>query len=41
MGQRSRYPIGPDLNEELEELVFDDEEDLDAWQALFDPEAFT
>ena len=41
MGQRSRYAIGPDLVEELEEVVCDDDEDLDAWQAAFDPEVFT
>ena len=41
MGQRSRYAIGPDLVEELEEVVGDDDEDLDAWQAAFDPEVLT
>ena len=41
MGQRSRYAIGPDLVEELEEVVHDDDEDLEAWQATFDPETFT
>ena len=41
MGQRSRYAIGPNLVEELEEVVRDVDEDLEAWQAIFDPEAFT
>ena len=41
MGQRSRYAIGPDLVEELEEVVRDVDEDLEAWHAIFDPETFT